>query len=74
MQETQETQVGSLGWEDSPGEGNENTSAFLPGKSHRQRILAAYIMGSQRIAHDSVHTCMQNEQYIFVELEGNKIS
>ena len=36
----------------SPGGGNENTSAFLPGKSHRQSNLAGYIMGSQRVGHD----------------------
>jgi len=35
--------VRSLGWEDSPGEGNGNlTPGFLPGKSHGQRSLAGY--------------------------------
>ena len=35
-----ETQVGCLGWEDSPGEGNGlPTPVFLPGKFHGQRSL-----------------------------------
>ena len=43
MQETQETQVRSLGLEDSPGGGNGNPPPiFFPGKSHGQRSLAGY--------------------------------
>ena len=39
MQETQETWVRSLGWED-PLE--EERSIFLPGKSHGQKSLVGY--------------------------------
>ena len=41
MQETQETQVQSLGQED-PHIGNGNPAVLLPGKSHGQRSLADY--------------------------------
>ena len=38
-----ETQVQTLGWEDSPGEGNGNpTPVFLPGESHGQKSLVGY--------------------------------
>ena len=36
---TQETEVRSLGGEDSPGAGNATTLVFLPGESQRQRSL-----------------------------------
>ena len=36
MQETQETRVPTLGWEDQP------TPVFLLGESHEQRSLAGY--------------------------------
>ena len=42
MQETQEMQIRSLGWEDPLEEGRQPTPVFLPGKSHDQRILAGY--------------------------------
>ena len=43
MQETLETQVLSLSWEDTTGEGNGNPlPVFLPGKSHKQGKLASY--------------------------------
>ena len=35
MQETQETQTGSQGWEDRRKEEIQPTPVFLPGKSHR---------------------------------------
>ena len=39
----QEPRVWSLGWEDSPGEGEwQPTLVFLPGESHGQRSLAGY--------------------------------
>ena len=41
MQETQEMQVQSLGWEDLLEEEMANTSVFLPGKFHGQS-LAGY--------------------------------
>ena len=49
----QETQIQSLGWEDSPGEGDGNTRVFLPGEFHGQGSLMNYNpWGSQRIQHD----------------------
>ena len=41
MQETQETWVQSLGWED-PLKEMQPTPVFLPGKSHGERSLAGY--------------------------------
>ena len=43
MQETQETWVQTLGWEDPLGEG---TPVFLPEKSHEQRSLVGYIQAT----------------------------
>ena len=42
MQKAQETQIQSLGQEDSPGEGWQPTPVFLTGKFHGQRSLASY--------------------------------
>ena len=42
MQETKESQVQSLGWEDPLGEKMEPAPVFLPGKSHEQRRLVGY--------------------------------
>ena len=44
MQETQETWVQSLGWEDPQEEGMATLleRVFLPGESHRQRSLVGY--------------------------------
>ena len=44
MQETQEmeTQIWSLGREDSPGVGNGNPLGFLSGELHRQKSLTGY--------------------------------
>ena len=42
MQETQETWVESLGWEDTLEEGMQTSLVFLPGESHGQRNLAGY--------------------------------
>ena len=41
MQETQETQVQSLGWEDAPEQEMATHAGILAGKSHGQRSLAA---------------------------------
>ena len=38
----QETQVRSLGWEDSLEEGMATSPVFLPGESHGQRSLVGY--------------------------------
>ena len=42
VQETQETQVQSLGWEDPLEKEMQPIPAFLPGKAHGQRNLAGY--------------------------------
>ena len=57
MQETQEVQVRSLGWEDSLEKEMATHPVCLPGVSHCQRSLAGYSllgqsMGSQRVRHD----------------------
>ena len=49
MQETQEMQVQSLGWENP---GVEPTPVFLPGESHGQRSLVGYSpRGCKRVRH-----------------------
>ena len=42
VQETQETQVRSLGWEDPLEKKMATTPVFLPEKSHGQRSLEGY--------------------------------
>ena len=42
MQETQETKVRSLGWEDFQKEKWQPTPVFVPEESHGQRSLAGY--------------------------------
>ena len=42
MQEMDEMQVWSLGWEDPLEEKTQPTLVFLPGESHGQRSLAGY--------------------------------
>ena len=42
MQETQETWVRALGWEDPQRRKWQPTPVFLPGKSYGQRSLAGY--------------------------------
>ena len=42
MQEPQDPQVQSLGWEDPLEEAWQPTPVFLPGESHGQRSLAGY--------------------------------
>ena len=42
VQETQETQFGTLGWEHPLEKEMAPTLVFLPGKSHGQRSLAGY--------------------------------
>ena len=50
---TWETQVLSLGQEDSMEKGIAPTPVFLPGESQGQRSLAGYkFMGSQRVRHN----------------------
>ena len=54
MQEIQERQVQSLGWEDPLEEEMAPTPVFLPGKSHGQRRLADYSPKGCRVRHDQV--------------------
>ena len=42
MQETEETQVQSLGWEDALEENMATLSSILAGESHGQRSLVVY--------------------------------
>ena len=42
MQETQVTQVQSVGQEDLLEEGRQSIPVFMAGESHRQRSLAGY--------------------------------
>ena len=42
VEEMQETQVQSPGWEDPLVEGLQSTPVFLPGQSHRERSLAGH--------------------------------
>ena len=42
MQETQETRVQFLGWEDPLEEGRATTPVFLPGEPHGQKSLVGY--------------------------------
>ena len=59
-----ETWVQSLGWEDSPGEGNGNpTPVLLPGESLGQRSLVGYTVHgvaasntTERLTHTHTHT------------------
>ena len=55
MQEMQETQVRSLGWEDPWRRKWQPTPVFLPRKSHGWRSLTDYsLQGLKRIGHDLV--------------------
>ena len=53
VQESEETCVRSLGWEDPLEEGMATTPVFVPGESHGQSSLAVCSpSGSQRVRHD----------------------
>ena len=53
LQETQETQVQSLGQKDPPEKGMKPTPVFLPGKFHGQKGGSGRLqsMRSQRVGH-----------------------
>ena len=54
MQETQVPRIGKIPW----GRAWQPTPVFLPGESHGQRSLAAYIpWGRKRFRHDWAHEC-----------------
>ena len=48
MQETQETWVESLGWEETLEEDMQPSPGFLPGESNGHRSLAGYSPGSRK--------------------------
>ena len=47
-EETQETLIQSLSWENSAEGANRPTLVFLSGESHRQRSLEGYSRGTTR--------------------------
>ena len=51
MQEMQETQVRSLGWEDPLEKEMATPPVFLSGKFHGQRNLAGYSLWSHKESH-----------------------
>ena len=66
----QETQVWSLGWEDSLEREMATHSIFLPGKSHGQRSMEGYSpWGLQRVSHD-LATQQQEQQQLGVHWTG----
>ena len=66
----QETQVWSLGWEDSLERKMATHSIFLPGKSHGQRSMEGYSpWGLQRVSHD-LATQQQEQQQLGVHWTG----
>ena len=52
MQESQETQIRSLGGEDPLEEGLATHSSILAGQSHGQRSLAGYSPRGRRVGHN----------------------
>ena len=52
VQETQEMQILSLGWEDPLEEGMATHSSFQPGESHGQRSLTGYSPQGLRVRDD----------------------
>ena len=59
MQETQETWVHSLGWEDPWRTKWQPLPVFLPGKLQEQRSLADYSPEGHKELEMTEHTCMQ---------------
>ena len=55
MQEPQESQVQSLGWEDPLERAWQPTPVFFPGESHGQRSLAGYSPWGQKESTESLH-------------------
>ena len=56
MQETEDVQVGYLGWEDPLEEGIQPTPVFLSGESHGQRSLAGYSPWGHKESNTTEHT------------------
>ena len=65
MQETQETQVRSLGQEDPQEKKMATTPVFLPGIPWTEEACGLQLMGMQRVGHD-FETKKQNAQFLFV--------
>ena len=68
VQETGETWVRSLGWEDPWSRKWQPTPVFLPGESHRQRGLGVCSPWSHRVRHNWAHMCTP-----YAALEGISI-
>ena len=67
MQETQEMQVQSLGWEDPQRRKWQPTPVFLPGESHGQRSLMGYRL--QRVGYNyALDTTKHEHKCIYVML------
>ena len=76
MQETQETQVQSLGHEDPLEEEMAPTPVFFPGKSQGQRSLAGYSPWGRRVRHDWARTARRVGTVVayFMQEENGGIS
>ena len=59
IQETQETRVRSLGWEDSPEESMATVPTSSNEKSHGQRSLVGFSLRGHSIGHDSTRWLAQ---------------
>ena len=55
MQELQETQVPSLGWEDALEKGIATRSNILPGEFHGQRSLVGYSPWGRKVSDLTEH-------------------
>jgi len=68
MQEPQEMEVWSLGWEDL--EKGKNIQVFLPGKSHGQKSLVDYSPWGHKKSDTTEHRCAQTPYKVnFVWIE-----
>ena len=70
IQETQETQVQSLGQEDPLEREMATHPVFLPEKSHGQRSLVGYSQRSQRVGHSQV-TKHMHKSYMHILFKFN---
>ena len=64
MQEKQEMQVQSLGWEDPLEYKVATTPVFLPGKFHGQRSLAGYNPEGNKESHMTEHALTHIYHYM----------
>ena len=68
MQETQETQVQSLGWEDPMEKEMATHSSILAGKFHRQRRLVGYSQWGRTELNTTEHTCIYIGYKSFIQV------